>query len=98
MAHSTDLDNQLAQEFLRQSQINFDRAQDYYRLGFWSATATTVLGLVTAALLLTGNVDRATVSAASALPMAITTRILREGGRRLKESHDQLREIERSHE
>ena len=98
MAYSADLDTAIAQETLRQSQINFDRAQSYYRLGFWSATTTTVLGCVTAALLLMGNVDRATVSAAGALPMAITTRILQEGGKRLKESHDQLRELNRLHE
>jgi len=98
MAYSADLETAIAQEALRQSQINFERAQSYYRLGFWSATATTVLGCVTAALLLMGNVDRATVSAVGALPMAITTRILQEGGNRLKESHDQLRELSRLHE
>ena len=97
MAYSVDLETAIAQEALRQSQINFDRAQSYYRLGFWSATATTVLGCVTAALLLMGNVDRATVSAAGALPMAVTIRILQEGGKRLKESHEQLRELNRLH-
>lgn len=98
MAYSANLEAAIAQEILRQSQVNFDRAQSYYRLGFWSATATTVLGCVTAALLLMGNVDRVTVTAASALPMAITTCILQEGGRRLKESHDQLRELNCLHE
>jgi ABC-type spermidine/putrescine transport system permease subunit II len=98
MAHSNELDIQITQEVLRRSQVSFDLAQSYYRLGFLSATATTVLGMVTAAMLLAGNVDQVTVSAATALPMAITTRILQEGGKRLEESHDRLREIERSHE
>lgn len=98
MNGSDDFSIQIAQESLRQSQISFDRAQSYYCLGWWSAAATATLGIVTAVMLLTGNADRATVGAASCLPMAITTRILREGGKRLDESRNQLREIERSHE
>ena len=98
MAYSAELETAIAQEVLRQSQVSFDRAQSYYRLGLWSATATAALGIVTAAMLLIGNVDQATVSAASALPMAITTRILQEGGKWLQESHDQLQELDRLHD
>jgi hypothetical protein len=84
--------DQFQQEILRQSREAFNRAQDYYKLGLWSAAASSTIGLAAAIALLLGHGDIATLTAlTNLLPTLTCHQVIKSGAKQLEDASDRLR-------
>jgi hypothetical protein len=83
---------QFQQEILRQSREAFNRAQDYYKLGLWSAAASSTIGLAAAIALLLGHGNIATLTAlTNLLPTLTCHQVIKSGAKQLEDASDRLR-------
>jgi hypothetical protein len=79
-------------EILRQSRKSFDRAQEYYKVGLWSAAASSTIGLAAATELLLGHGDIATLIAlTNLLPTLTCHQVIKLGAKQLEDASDRLR-------
>jgi hypothetical protein len=83
---------QFQQEILRQSREAFNRAQEYYKLGLWSAAASSTIGLAAAIALLLGHGNIATLTAlTNLLPTLTCHQVIKSGAKQLEDASDRLR-------
>jgi hypothetical protein len=86
------MSEQFQQEILRQSREAFNRAQDYYKLGLWSAAASSTIGLAAAIALLLGHGNIATLTAlTNLLPTLTCHQVIKSGAKQLEDASDRLR-------
>jgi hypothetical protein len=86
------MSEQFQQEILRQSREAFNRAQEYYKLGLWSAAASSTIGLAAAIALLLGHGNIATLTAlTNLLPTLTCHQVIKSGAKQLEDASDQLR-------
>jgi hypothetical protein len=86
------MSEQFQQEILRQSREAFNRAQEYYKLGLWSAAASSTIGIAAAIALLLGHGDIATLTAlTSLLPTLTCHQVIKSGAKQLEDASDRLR-------
>ncbi len=84
--------DEFQQEILRQSREAFNRAQDYYKLGLWSAAASSTIGLAAAIALLIGHGNIATLTAlTNLLPTLTCHQVIKSGAKQLEDASDRLR-------
>ncbi len=87
------MSEQFQQEILRQSRQSFDRAQEYYKLGLWSAAASSTIGLAAAIALLLGHGNIATLTAlTNLLPTLTCHQVIKSGAKQLEDASDRLRD------
>jgi hypothetical protein len=86
------MSEQFQQEILRQSREAFNRAQEYYKLGLWSAAASSTIGLAAAISLLLGHGNIATLTAlTNLLPTLTCHQVIKSGAKQLEDASDRLR-------
>ncbi len=87
------MSEQFPQEILRQSREAFNRAQEYYKLGLWSAAASSTIALAAAIALLLGHGNIATLTAlTNLLPTLTCHQVIKSGAKQLEDASDRLRD------
>jgi hypothetical protein len=85
------MSEQFQQEILRQSREAFNRAQEYYKVGLWSAAASSTIGLAAAIALLLGHGNIATLTAlTNLLPTLTCHQVIKSGAKQLEDASDRL--------
>jgi hypothetical protein len=86
------MSEQFQQEILRQSREAFNGSQGYYKVGLWSAVASSTIGLAAAIALLLGHGNIATLTAlTNLLPTLTCHQVIKSAAKQLEDASDRLR-------